>query len=192
MMKQIYRCVQAEIASPKLSSSLRGHASSRGTPNSTSIIARNLVTSTSGGSGAYMGLFSSSGQSLRSLSQASAPMQGRMAALSFTPPCPPPPHHDTSHLEKGAPAVDGVLSDGVLASAGTGGPGAGGALSLDGDGEDEESSVLPSRTMPRKRPPDPAASAASASAPFRILKESERRQQQISSDESKQIWHRRY
>ena len=147
-LRQMYRYVQ-EIGSPKISisSSLRGHASSS---HSTSMLARNISISVSGGSGACMGLFSSSGQSLRSLSQASAPMQGRMAALSFSP----PPHHDTSHLEKGAPAVDGLLSDGVLASAGTGGAG-GGALSLDGDGEDEESSVLPYRTMPRKKPPDP-------------------------------------
>lgn len=139
-----------------------------------------------------MGLFSnnvSAPSFVRSLSQASAPMQGRMAALSFTPPPPPPPHHDTTHLEKGAPAVDGILSDGILASTGSGGA-AGGALSLDGDGEDDESSVLPYRTTARKGPPDPNPIIPGTATTFRMLKECERRQGELSNDDQKQIWQR--
>ena len=195
-MKQMQRCVQ-EIAAPKttVSHSLRGHASSKvESRQSISMIARSLSAPISGGSGPCMGLFSSGNvmaPSLRSLSHASAPMQGRMAALSFSPPPPPPPHHDTTHLEKGALATDGLLSDGVLASAGSGGA-AGGPLSLDGDGEDEESSVLPYFTTARKRPPDPLTNipGATSATIYRMLRETERHQGAITSEESKRIWYR--
>jgi hypothetical protein len=129
MMKQLYRCAQ-DIASSSRSSpiSMRvasGSLSSSHQAVNASTLARSLMTASTG-NGACMGLSNIGASSLhRSLSQ-SAPMQGRMAAMSFSPPPSLPPHHDTSHLEKGAPAVDGLLSD---ASSGSGGA-AGGSLSL--------------------------------------------------------------
>ena len=140
MMKQLYRCAQ-DIASSSRSSSpitmrvatVSSMSKSHHSVNA-STLARSLMTASTA-NGASIGLSSSVSPSLhRSLSH-SAPMLGRMAAMSFSSPPSLPPHHDTSHLEKGAPAVDGLLSD---ASAGSGGA-AGGSLSLEGEGDDEES-----------------------------------------------------